>query len=214
MSAHLVQFPLTVSGFGANVRYLTDIIVGRNGQEVRNALWEEPLMSYNAAFAVSSYADIETLRTFFHAVKGREQSFLLKDWSDYQIERNTIGTGDGSDTTFQLAKNYVQTGIGTYSRTITKPVNIEGGGGVRVWVNNVELATSAFSFSASTGVITIPSAPSNGHLVEASCAEFYVPVRFDVDELPVEMLAFWINSGADYANVNIPEIPMREVRGE
>lgn len=214
MTAWGTLFPLEVSGWGGNVRYNTDITIGKSGAEVRNANWEDPLLSFNAAFAVKTYADIATLVTFFHNCKGREQSFLVKDYSDYAITRTNIGTGDGSDVTYQLVKKYVHGVIGTYTRTITKPKALEGVGGVRVWVNNVELAAAAYSFSSTSGIITLSAAPTAGHAVEASCDEFYVPCRFDIDELPIELLNWWVQSSADYANVNIPEIPLKEVRGE
>lgn len=208
-------FPLEVSQWGSDTEYKTDITVGRNGQEVRNAVWQDPLRSFNAAFGIKTYADIATLETFFHAVKGREQSFLIKDYSDFQIARTTIGTGTGALTTFQLIKTYVHPVIGTYTRTITKPRQLEGVGGVRVWVNNVELAAAAYSFSSVTGIITLSAAPSVGHLVEASCDEFFVPGRFDIDKLPISMLNYWVEaSGTDYSNVQIPDIPLVEVRGE
>ena len=211
MAAHLYQFPLAISEWSASPSYLTDITVGRNGQEVRNAIWQDPLYRYNAAFAVKTYADNETLIEFFHAVSGREQSFLVKDYSDFSITRQSIGTGDGADTTFQLIKTYT-TSFGSYQRTITKPIATEGVGGVRVWVNNSEVATGNGSHSTSTGFITLTAAPSNGHNVEASCDEFYVPVRFDVDTLPVDMLSYYVSSGANAGLVEVPDIPLIEVR--
>lgn len=209
-------FPLTVSSWGANPEYNTDITKGKSGAEVRNANWQDALLSFNAVFAVRTYADIDTLLTFFHAVKGREQSFLVKDWSDYTIPRTNIGTGDGVDTTFQLVKKYVHGVIGTYTRTITKPKAIEGVGGVRVWVNNVELAAADYSFSSVTGIITLSAAPTAGHAVEASCDEFYVPCRLDIDKLPIEMLHFWVDgiTSEKYGLINVPDIPLCEVRGE
>ncbi len=213
MSANLYQFPLTVTQWQAAPSYLTDITRGRNGQEVRNAIWQDPLYRYNAAFSIKTYADIETLVEFFHAVKGREQSFLIKDYSDFAIARQTIATGDGVATTFQLIKTYT-TSFGSYQRTITKPKSAEDSTGVLVWVNGSAVAAADRSHSASTGVITItsPSPVPNGHAVEASCAEFYVPVRFDTDTLPVEMLSYWLSSGASASNVQIPDIPLVEVR--
>lgn len=208
---YAVQFPLTVSEWGKAIRYQTDITVGRNGQEVRNALWQDPLLRFNAAFAVRSYADIDTLADFFHAMKGREQSFLVKDWSDFSITRaqGALGTGDGADAIWQLVKNYVQSGVGTYSRTIKYPAT----GSMSVWVNNVlQTLTTHYSFSTTTGIITFVSAPANGHAIEAACTEFYVPCRFDTDELPIEMLSYWVASGADRSNVNVPDIPIVEVR--
>lgn len=211
MSANLYQFPLTVSQWGASPSYLTDITVGRNGQEVRNAVWQDPLYRYNAAFAVKTYDDIATLLAFFHTVRGREQSFLVKDWSDYSIARQTIGTGDGSTATFQLIKTYTSS-IGTYQRTITKPIAAEDSTGVLVWVNNSAVAAANRSHSTSTGIITLTTPPTASHVVEASCAEYYVPCRFDIDTLPVEMLNFWVESGAGTGNVQVPEIPLVEVR--
>lgn len=214
MTAWGTTYSLTVTAMERQLRYQTDITVGRNGQEVRNALWQDPLYSYVLSHSIKTLADVANLEILFHAVKGREQSFLVLDYGDYKAPRQTIGTGDGVDTTFQLVKAYTHGVIGTYTRNITKPKALEGAGGVRVWVNNVELATSAFSFSSSTGIVTIPSAPANTHVVEASVDEFYVPVRFDIDELPTVLLNFWVSSGQDYANVEIPQIPLVEVRGE
>ena len=82
---------------------------------------------------------------------------------------------------------------------------------MRVWVNNSELSTSQFSFSSTTGIITLSSAPANGHLVEASCAEFYVPVRFESDELPIDVFQY-LND--DTGLVNLPNQRLLEVRGE
>lgn len=216
MSAWGTLFPLTVSSWGASPSYLTDVTTGRNGQEVRNAVWQDPLYSFNAAFGVRSYADIETLMVFFHACKGREQSFLVKDWSDFKVARTAIGTGDGVETDFQLIKNYVHGLIPTYTRTITKPKAVEGVGGVRVWVDGVEALTTAFSFSSVTGIVTFGAGnePPAGDVVEASVDEFYVPCRFDVDTIDVELLSYWVKAGADHSNVNVPDIRLREVRGE
>lgn len=210
MTAWGMLFPLTVSKWGAATQFNTSIIVGNNGQEVRNANWQDPLRKFNAAFHVRTYEDISTLLSFFNAVRGREQSFLVKDWSDFESARTTIGTGDGVTQNFQLVKTYINAVAGNYTRTITKPKQVEGVGGVRVWVNNVELATSAFSFSSTTGIINIPSAPTAGHAVEASCDEFYVPCRFDVDELPVDIMMYAVERKL----VEIPDIPLCEVRGE
>lgn len=214
MTAWGTTYSLTVSALERQLRYKTDVITGRNGQEVRNRLWQDPLYSYSLSHSIKSYDDIETLETLFHNVGGREQSFLVLDQGDFDAPRTNIGTGDGSDTTFQLVKKYVHGVIGTYTRNITKPKAVEGVGGVRVWVNNVELNASDYSFSSSTGIVTIPSAPGIGHAVEASIDEFYVPVRFDIDELPTVLLNYWVSSGQNYSNVEIPSIPLVEVRGE
>lgn len=212
MSVNLVQFPLTVSEWQKAVTYQTDVIIGRNGQEVRNALWQDPLLKFNAAFAVRSYADIGTLTTFFHAMRGREKSFLVKDWADFQITdwtTSTTATGGGV-TQFQLVKRYNQAGVSEYVRTIKYPrsnsptttVTAQKGDGTPLTVSSV---------NTSTGMITLSAAVTSG-TVQFKCTEFYVPCRFDIDELPVEMLNYWVSSGVDKSNVQVPEIPLIEVR--
>lgn len=217
MAVNLTVFPLDVSEWQKAVTYSTDIIVGRNGQEVRNALWQDPLLKFNAAFSVRSYADIATLVTFFHGCKGREQSFLVKDWSDFKVDTYTTfaETPNGSRTQFQLIKKYTHATLGTYTRTIKYPkanaLTVRVGG-------TVKTAGTDYTYSTSTGIVTFTTAPptttgGSPTVVDFKIDEFYVPCRFDTDELPVEMLSYWVDAAsADKSNVNIPEIPIIEVR--
>ena len=212
MATNLVQFPLTVSEWGKSVAYQTDVIVGRNGQEVRNALWQDPLLKFNAAFSVRNYADIQTLVTFFHAMKGREQSFLVKDWADYKIDSwtaSSTATGTGV-TQFQLVKRYTQT-IGVTSSTYIRTIKHPKASSVTARNATGPTSLTVTAINESTGMITVSAAQTSG-TVELQCTEFYVPVRFDIDELPVEMLNYWVANNADKSNVQVPEIPLIEVR--
>lgn len=206
MAINLVQFPLTVSEWQKSVMYSTDIFVGRNGQEVRNALWQDPLLKFNAAFAVRSYADINTLATFFHAMKGREQSFLVKDWSDFKVDSWTAPNASGTVTTVQLIKRYTQPTINTtYIRTIKYPAANS------VTIRNSGSPFTPSSVNLSTGVVTLGGSYTASNLT-FQVSEFYVACRFDIDELPIEMLNYWVASGADKSNVQVPDIPLIEVR--
>lgn len=211
MSVNLVQFPLSVSEWQKSVSYMTDIVAGRNGQEVRNAIWQDPLLKFNASFSVKSYQDIQDLTIFFHAMRGREQAFLVKDWADFEITEWTqsSNTANGTRTEFQLVKRYTQT-IGVTTSTYVRTIKHPKSGSVTCQVNGSPVTPS--SVNLSTGVVTLPSAPTNGQSVTFKCTEFYVPVRFDIDELPVEMLNYWVASGANKSQVDVPEIPLVEVR--
>ena len=88
-----------------------------------------------------------------------------------------------------------------YARPISKAV----AGSVRVAVGGTEIAGSAFSCDASSGVVTFVS----GHIPAAGIAvtagfNFDVPVRFDTDYLEVDLSAF--AAGA------IPKIPLVEIK--
>lgn len=205
MAVNLTIFPLELSNLGANTRYNTDIFVGKNGNEVRNANWQDPLRTFNAGFAVKTQTDIELLEKFFHGCKGREQSFLLKDFTDFAVSDWTTfaESPNGSRTTFQLIKKYTESVLGTHTRTITKPKT----GTITARVNGTN---ATITTSLSTGIVTFATAPGSGTTVDFKC-EFYVPVRFDTDEFPKQLLEYWIQTET-HAVYDIPTIPLIEVR--
>ena len=81
---------------------------------------------------------------------------------------------------FSLVKLY-----GDVARSIAKPVQ----GTVRVAVAGVELAPDAFAVEATTGVVTLNTAPASGHAVTAGF-HFDTPVRFDSDRIEATLETF------------------------
>lgn len=193
-----VQFPPAVSyGSVGGPRFSTRLHSSGSGYEYRNAVWGAPLYQYEAAWGVRTQEHLESLLQFFVAVAGRAHAFRFKDWMDYKscdlnatIARTdqTIGTGDGVETVFQLVKIYSQTdgtNTVTTTRTISKPVS----GTVLIEVNGVlQAETTDYTIDYSTGLVTFEagSIPANTHLVKAGFA-FDVPCRFDVDQLDVQV---------------------------
>ena len=100
--------------------------------------------------------------------------------------------------TFQLVKRY-GTGLRDHIRVINKPV----AGTVVIAVDGVP--TVNFTLDAATGRVTFlaGSIPGAGVEVTAGFA-FDVPVRFDTDQLSINLMNF--------AAGDIPEIPVVEVR--
>jgi uncharacterized protein (TIGR02217 family) len=88
-------------------------------------------------------------------------------------------------------------GLRDYVRTITKPV----AGSVRIAVAGT--AVTGFRVDTLTGIVTLAQAPASGAAVTAGF-EFDVPVRFDTDELRINLTQF--------AAGDIPQIPMVEIR--
>lgn len=200
--------------------FSTDITVGKNHHESRNANWQDALWKYNAAYAVKTRADIEVLRAFFLGCRGREIAFNLQAGDDYRIAYDpdeapqSIGTGDGSDTTWQIYKRYTDPGGYTYDRIITRPSATTAD--LLVYINGtLKTHTTHYTYSTTTGIITFTSPPTNGHAITIELRKFYVPVRFDTDELDIDMLTWWVtNADVDVSLHQIPMIPMIEVRGE
>lgn len=192
-----VQFPSDISyGSGGGPEYATDIVASVGGYEQRNVNWEQARARYNVAHGVKTKAQLDALIAFFRARKGRAHGFRFKDWTDYQATNETLGTGNGTQTQFQLVKRYVS-GSATDIRTIVKPV----AGTVQVYKNAV-LQTSGVSVDAATGVVTFTAAPAAGHVITASF-QFDVPVRFDTDRLSASLDAYGIHSWQDISLVEV-----------
>ena len=100
--------------------------------------------------------------------------------------------------TFQLVKRY-GSGLRDHVRVISKPV----AGSVVVAVNGTP--TANFTLDATAGLVTFLAGSIPGVGVEVTAGfEFDVPVRFDTDQLSINL--------QNFAAGDIPEIPVVEVR--
>lgn len=192
------QFPSDIS-FGAQggATFSTDIVATFGGHEKRNINWSEARGRWNVAHGVRTEAQYATLIAFFRARKGRAVGFRFKDWSDFEVTGGNIGTGTGSQTVFQLRKQYIDGGV-TVNRTITKPV----AGTVTAYVNG---SPTSVTVDTTTGEITFSSAPASGAVITADF-EFDVPVRFDTDQMNLSLDSFQTGGWND--------IPVVELRVE
>ena len=197
-----VRFPENISkGSKGGPVYETVLIVPKSGIIKANANWTYPRHEYDAAYGVRSQTDLEQVIALFHIVQGRAHTFRWKDWADYKscsvVETpsatdQTIGTGDGSTTEFQLVKTYSFGGESRLARWITKPVD----GTVLVAVDGtVQTEGTDYTVDYSTGVITFASAPGDGLAVTVGY-EFDVHVRFGADELSISLDAYRAGSAS------------------
>lgn len=205
MAFHDVQFPPSIAeGAEGGPEYSTSVMSTSGGHEQRQANWAAGRGRWNAGTGLKDDADVADLVAFFRARQGKLHSFRWKDWSDYTMPRQAIGTTGGGDATWPIFKAYVS-GPTTAQRTITRPVS----GTVQCWVNAAAITLGAgagqFQVNLSTGVITLGAtlAATTGQVIEAAC-EFDVPARFDTDALPLRLTSFQIGEW--------PDVPVIEVR--
>jgi uncharacterized protein (TIGR02217 family) len=207
MAFHEVRFPDNISrGARGGPERRTQIVELASGDEERNASWANSRRRYDVAFGIRRADDLASVVAFFEARNGRLHGFRYKDWADYKSALPSqaitptdqqIGTGNGSQQSFQLAKRYTS-GAQTWVRTIVKPV----AGTVRVALGMVE-QLSGWTVDTTTGVVTLTTAPAGGVIVRAGF-EFDVPVRFDSDSLDVTL---------DFERLGtITSIPLLEIR--
>ena len=211
MIFHEVRFPTNISkGATGGPARRTDVITLASGYEERNSRWADSRRSYNAGYGVRGIDDMHAVIGFFEERRGKLYGFRWKDHADFRscppssrptAYDQSIGTGDGATTTFQLIKTYGSQ-FAPYQRAIQKPVQ----GTLAVAIGGAEqIEGIAFTADYTTGLATF----ATGHVPAAGVAitagfEFDVPVRFDTDQIEVNVQNFTAGS--------IPHIPIVEVR--
>ena len=209
-SFHEVVFPLAIALQGrGGPRRRTDIVTTGSGREERNAKWAQSRRFYDAGSGVKTLADLAQLIAFFEERRGRLYGFR---WRDRMDDRScspgltpaptdqVIGTGDGATRIFQLSKTYGGA-FAPYRRIISKPME----GSVIVAVNGASVQQGvAFDCDATNGTLTFRAGqvPAFGTKITAGF-RFDVPVRFDTDELSIDLSAFIAGE--------VPSIPLVEI---
>jgi uncharacterized protein (TIGR02217 family) len=204
-----VLFPEGIAeGSSGGPRLKTTIFASEQGYEQRNIDWSAVKSEYDVGQAVKTPLQIETLEAFFNAVaKGRAYGFRFKDWADYTVTDERLGTGDGATTAFQINKTYTYTQAEsgetyTFVRPLYKIAWASVSGVTVAGVAKVE--GTHFSVDYNKGLITFLSAPTGGQAVVLGHAEFHVPCRFDTDHFDP--------SHDSYGAQSWPNVPIVEIR--
>jgi len=191
-----VRFPSDISyGSSGGPGFSTTVYPTISGSEQRNVNWQSARCRYDVSHGIRDKADMDDLIDFFYQMRGRATGFRFKDWSDYQLVQEAIGTGNGTQTVFPITKTY-GSGATLYTREIKKIVTPSVGPPVIpfiVRVNAVVADPTTYAINYNTGVITFTAPVTNGHVVDVTC-EFDVPVRFDTDEMNVTLEAFQLET--------------------
>ena len=162
-------------GFGWQVQPEFNTLVKqlRSGRERRRPLWQYVKHRYALPFNnITDAAYLSELKSVFLACRGSAESFLVKDYSDYRVDSEIFGAGDGVEDTFDLFVVSVF-GSANYARRIFYPVSPV------FYVNGAPA-----SATVSDGVVTFDSAPADNAVLSWS-GEFRVPVRFATDSFPM-----------------------------
>ncbi len=207
---HEVRFPTAIAfrSSGGPERK-TEIVALGSGREKRNQRWADARRRYDAGYGVRSLADIHAVIAFFEERRGRLHGFRWRDRTDDASAPpgsaptpfdQRIGTGDGVTASFQLVKRYGGD-FSPYDRAIAKPV----AGSVVLAVASTAVSPADFAIDHATGRVTFAAGhiPPPGAAVTAGF-RFDVPVRFDSDELVINLAAFEAGE--------IPSIPLVEIK--
>ena len=197
-STSFETFPVDIA-YGAKVitEFKTHVFEAASGFEQRNIVWQEPRLQFDASTGIQDETDLRKLLAFFRKMKGRGYTFRFRDWSDYELTNQLIGTGDGTKQDFQIIKTY-DYGI---VRKITLPVpntikNLTVGG-------TPKTEGTDFTIDYDTGVIHFVSPPPSGADIIIGEGQFDVHCRFDTDTLELTLEAY---------KLGVAEVKIIEVR--
>lgn len=204
-----IEFPRKMKFHSAGgPRFSTNVNSGFGGQEQRNQNWSGSRAKYSVSLVTpasgvsSRRAYVDAVQALFNIAKGKANSFRLWDARDHSLAGQQIGTGNGSQTTFQLIKNYT-IGSYTFARNITKPVMAPAVDYLgNALANSIVITPAPMSVDPATGIVTYAAAPGGGTPIIVTAGDFHVPVRFDTDELTLEVEESYVKGDQIIISVN------------
>lgn len=171
----------------------TTIKTAVSGREYRTQNWSYPKYEWKFDFEVlretGAFTELRQLMGFINARGGSFDSFLFTDPDDNAVTAQTIGTGDGSNKNFQLARTW-----GGYVEPI-----YDANGTVLIYVNGaLQTITTHYTIS-STGLVVFVTAPPAAQLVTATFS-FYWRARFmkDGHDFNQQMQDLWDMRGLGF----------------
>ena len=191
MAFHNVQLPPQISyGASGGPAYGTTIQTTASGHEYRVARQSRPRRRYQFDKLLMEPSEWGALIDFWVARRGHLHGFRFKDWADFTSAADgvstptnldvVLGTGDGTETQFQLVKTYDVGGLNPFNEAIKLPV----AGTLVVAVAGTP--TASYTVTNPGGLITFASAPTAGQIVTAGY-QFDRSVRFNQSDETMNM---------------------------
>lgn len=161
-----------------------DTLVKRSvsGYEVRSSRRDYPVYTIKMVFeflrSSATYPELQAIVGLFLRHRGQADSFLLLDPDDSVANATPFGVGDGSRRTFQLTARWA--GF-TQPAAHIRALDLITIGGSPVGGSAIQ------SWSPSTGIVTLATAPAAGAILTWS-GSYYYRCRFADDTLTPRQL--------------------------
>lgn len=145
----------------------------------------------------SPFTEWQTLEGFFNARQGSFDTFLFDDPEDDTATAMIFGTGNGSQTAFQLGRT-----LGGFFEFVYNVYGATFSGAPAIY-NNAVLQTAGVDYNLSaSGVVTFTSAPAGGHSLTWT-GTFRWRCAFEQDATEFNMFAqhFWAAKSVSFLSV-------------
>jgi uncharacterized protein (TIGR02217 family) len=202
MAFYEVRFPTDISyGSSGGPGFATTIIGLDGGSEQRVSRWSNARRTFNVAYGIKSYAQLQSVIKHYIAVKGAANGFRYKDWGEFTTAADgqsafaaddeilhtvTEAEETAGTCTVQYKKKYKVTQGASETQTVTRNI-------AKPVLNQVKIAKKAsgdispvelgagWTVNYTTGIVSLSNSGSytmaEGDVIYGGC-EFDVPVRF------------------------------------
>lgn len=219
MSFLEVEFPRQLSFGSAGGRgFFTTVNEGFSGWKQFNQNWFYPLAEWTVSVkslqnSDGRISDFATLYAFFLNMKGQANGFRFWAPADNTATGESIGTGDGTTTVFQLQKTY-SIYSSSFAIPIKKPImstvhDYKGNALTDTVVAYVNATPTTVTVDATTGQITFSSPPAIGAVITADF-QFHFPVHFKTDKFNAQVQKSYVRGNE--ALFNLASVEIIEVR--
>lgn len=206
--------------FGAQtvLKFNTSIVRTSAQVEQRIVNWDRGLLKFDFTAAIVSQSQLIQLQEFHAAVKGSATTFLFKDWMDCGANHYLDGGGEKynshtrgvllplGNNTFKAYKRYAIAGAFVYRPIVHLDPNSFVAYEYLSNSNNTRSLISSIDLDGTIEIQpTIPFAPNSDFYWSG---DFFVPVRFDIDELEYQIEG---NSEDGELLYSVPRLILSEV---
>jgi uncharacterized protein (TIGR02217 family) len=212
-----IEFPRRIAlGAQRFPGWKTALVQTSSGFESADQQWSKARHRFDLSLAVRVASDYDAVLDHFHSVRGRARAFPFRDILDYKVEAVRgvlLDDGDSPTTGYHLGKRY-GTGDAAYFRRITRPAT----GTVAIYrlrgatTTNIT-GSSTITYGTATaggGWVTFTGGTIHAGDVLSWSGQFFVPCRYDTDELPSSIVNR--RPGGGELLVQCDSIPVCEVR--
>ncbi|HEY1257782.1 MAG TPA: DUF2460 domain-containing protein [Stellaceae bacterium] len=162
-----------------------------SGRELRALDYPFPLWQFSLVFdflrddPAAGYNELRTLAGFYLACRGAFSTFLYDDPTDDTVSDQVLGTGDASQSVFQLVRSFG--GAPGFVEPIVAPNTVDA-----VYLNGLVQNPANYSVDPATGLLTFATPPTSGAVITADFS-YYFRCRFIDDSYTFEnfMAKLW-----------------------
>lgn len=209
MAFHNQVFPLDLAALKATIRWPANIIKLGGGAEQRVILQSNSRRSYDAMTAIQSITAFNAVIKHFNARRGPGFSYPVRDKTLFKVTTEPFGTGGAIGSTNQLTLNE-----GDASNAYNREIYLPEVGTIHIFAGVTEKTegvhwTLAYT-GATAGLVTWLTSVSGQTLTWTG--SFYIPVRYDAEDLPGAEIIAMLDSATGVGLVEGVTIPLIEVR--